>query len=471
MKTCWEILGIEASTEVVIIRQAYLALLPSFHPETDPQGFKQLRRAYEDAIRCAESSVNDVLPEPGSQRDEHALMTIFRTLLGNERERFLPQAWQRFIHQLNDCSMGEVDDLRWKLCAEAMGATFISFRCLRLLAERLQWWQQDADESLDEDDVDAFLRTIKRGDLFDFSTLSHLPAALQNQTIEYFVTLDRLWRTQLSRALDYLEMHTVMFIPDDEQLQYQLLRWYTSLGWDMPELLAYARAWHNDQAGNADAAFYEYSQRVNADEGESLLPELCQYWQQSPSTQADNLLLKWCRQHRPDVFPLVTVIIEAREMVDEDGNPLIYVTGENARTRLQWAQILHSGLLSSTAGRFVEQLLSKRRVESTGKLEEFDLLWVMYCVTEQLVCAKRPDEAYVLSMLHRLDSGDCDPLEALIVRGLLQRAAAEGTVVRVSTVNESTHEDSATGCLPVLKMLGFMLLVLLALSRIVHFLH
>lgn len=46
MKNCWKILEIEETTDVDIIRRAYLALLPSFHPETDPQGFKQLRQAY-----------------------------------------------------------------------------------------------------------------------------------------------------------------------------------------------------------------------------------------------------------------------------------------------------------------------------------------------------------------------------------------------------------------------------------------
>lgn len=40
MKNCWQILDISQTTDVDIIRRAYLALLPSFHPETDPQGFK-----------------------------------------------------------------------------------------------------------------------------------------------------------------------------------------------------------------------------------------------------------------------------------------------------------------------------------------------------------------------------------------------------------------------------------------------
>ncbi len=44
MNICWEIPGIEPTTDLECIRQAYLALLPSFHPESDPQGFKRLRQ-------------------------------------------------------------------------------------------------------------------------------------------------------------------------------------------------------------------------------------------------------------------------------------------------------------------------------------------------------------------------------------------------------------------------------------------
>ena len=51
MKTCWQILEIESTTQIDIIRQAYLARLPLCHPETDPQGFKALRQAYEEAQR------------------------------------------------------------------------------------------------------------------------------------------------------------------------------------------------------------------------------------------------------------------------------------------------------------------------------------------------------------------------------------------------------------------------------------
>lgn len=59
MKTCWQILEIESTTQIDIIRQAYLVRLPLCHPETDPQGFKALRQAYEEALRLAVNPVEE----------------------------------------------------------------------------------------------------------------------------------------------------------------------------------------------------------------------------------------------------------------------------------------------------------------------------------------------------------------------------------------------------------------------------
>jgi len=61
MKTCWQILEIESTTQIDIIRQAYLARLPLCHPETDPQGFKALRQAYEEALRLAVNPVEEIM--------------------------------------------------------------------------------------------------------------------------------------------------------------------------------------------------------------------------------------------------------------------------------------------------------------------------------------------------------------------------------------------------------------------------
>lgn len=49
----WEILGIEPTKEEERIRDAYRAKLPHVNPEDDQEGFKELRRAYEEALAYA----------------------------------------------------------------------------------------------------------------------------------------------------------------------------------------------------------------------------------------------------------------------------------------------------------------------------------------------------------------------------------------------------------------------------------
>ena len=55
--SCWIKLGIEPTKDQDLIRGAYRARLPEFHPETDPQGFQALRQAYEHALKFAAQAV------------------------------------------------------------------------------------------------------------------------------------------------------------------------------------------------------------------------------------------------------------------------------------------------------------------------------------------------------------------------------------------------------------------------------
>lgn len=354
MNICWEILGIEPTTDLECIRQAYLALLPSFHPESDPQGFKRLRQAYEEAQHWAASPAEDAKTEEVG--DEHEILVAFRELLASERDRFQPSAWQKFIQQLNQCSMDEIDKLRWQLCDIAMKTETISLSCLALLAQRLNWQPQEADDDAEGEELEAFLETVKRGDAFDLLSLAKLPLVVQDQTDAYFFKLEHIWRFYPEHFADALQVQGAWIIPDDKQLHRKLLHWFSAEQWGMAELADIARRWQAAEPDNEDAHYYLCKQRLLCGEGESLLADLCDFWQRYPSTQADDLLLGWCRQHRPDFFPLAVMAVEARCMADAE-----YVPGESARTRLLWADILHSGRLSPLGRSFVDSLFYKRK--------------------------------------------------------------------------------------------------------------
>ncbi|MEC0129739.1 MULTISPECIES: J domain-containing protein [Paenibacillus] len=53
--TIWSMLEIEPTDELAIIKKAYAKKLKSHHPEDDPEGYQQLREAYDTAVKWARS--------------------------------------------------------------------------------------------------------------------------------------------------------------------------------------------------------------------------------------------------------------------------------------------------------------------------------------------------------------------------------------------------------------------------------
>ena len=51
--TYWDILGIQPTDDMTVIKKAYRHLLAETNPEDKPEEFMVLRRAYEDAMESA----------------------------------------------------------------------------------------------------------------------------------------------------------------------------------------------------------------------------------------------------------------------------------------------------------------------------------------------------------------------------------------------------------------------------------
>ncbi|EJL9929420.1 J domain-containing protein [Salmonella enterica] len=452
MKNCWQVLGIEATTDTDAIRQAYLALLPSFHLETAPQGFKQLREAYENALLGTTSPAITVVDEDPDTPWVNYLGEIFRDLLADQERRFQPQAWQVFIQQINKLSISQAEKARWLLCDIAMQTFPVSYSCMNLLSQRLSWEQRDSNGEIDDEALEDFLPYVQRGDTFDYTLLRHLPLAVQNQTIMFYCALDGTFFDRPHYFAQLMAQHGAWIIPNNLRFQRRLLRWFSTLHVGIAELLPVALTWQEAEPDNATPGYYHLAQRVFCGEGDNLLPELCAQWWEHPSTHLDDLLLCWCRQHRPDFFPLLVMAVEGREQVDIDGESLLYIPGSSARTCLLWAEALHSGALSPLSESFIARRLNYG-APAMSEAHSQHPYWLLYQVADSLACAGDPSAALLQRLVTKLDTPDICPLEALVIRGLLGRAAAIATPCEavvaneepVTTVTSPSTEESGGG--------------------------
>ena len=73
MNDFFNTLGIEATKEEKKIKKAYRARLHAVNPEDDPDGFKRLREAYEEALKYArqkEEEPENLDPDHGKSEDD-----------------------------------------------------------------------------------------------------------------------------------------------------------------------------------------------------------------------------------------------------------------------------------------------------------------------------------------------------------------------------------------------------------------
>lgn len=68
----WKILGIEQTKDEEIIKTAYRNKLRDVNPEDDEEGFKELRRAYEEALEYANTEEDGLYNAQEETRIENA---------------------------------------------------------------------------------------------------------------------------------------------------------------------------------------------------------------------------------------------------------------------------------------------------------------------------------------------------------------------------------------------------------------
>ncbi|WP_455810652.1 DnaJ domain-containing protein [Pseudomonas graminis] len=433
-QSCWQILGIEPTQDQQLIRQAYRDLLPQYHPESDPEGFKRLREAYEQARKGVEAPAT-LLPfeQPTTAQDAPAadptgLLAAFRTLITSHAERYLPMNWLRFISQLDDLPFTTIDQLRWPLLEAVLQVNYLSADCLLLLANRLQWRMRlsELDQEMAQQ-ADGLLNYAEGGDIFDLSTLASLSLAAQDETLGYFHQIRHVyWEQPLAWLRYLLDEPRVMFWPSCPRLMAQVARWFNLAGESNAMLRDYCLSQHEQNPGDPEWLYLSASQCGMMGDNESALPLWLSLYEQHQHAEAEQWLLAWCTRYSPDYLPLLIQAFDRpdlppAESAISDGEGAYQPQAQSPQTLVRWAEAtrftlspLATDFISWKSGRYRPQIMFPHLLQEDGSDELLHFYWQTSMLT-------MGNEALLQAIIDQPVPEM--PLKALILRGLQRQAA------------------------------------------------
>lgn len=136
---CWEILGIKETQDEDRIRKAYLKMLPQFHPEENPEGFKALREALEEAMKAASGSGAKQEAVLTDSREIRNLLKEVRDIYEDFGRRIKPQEWKTLAAQSVCEDLETQKEAGWALLGFLMDHIHLPHDCYKALDEIFGW--------------------------------------------------------------------------------------------------------------------------------------------------------------------------------------------------------------------------------------------------------------------------------------------------------------------------------------------
>ncbi|NUF49387.1 J domain-containing protein [Gilliamella sp. ESL0250] len=324
----WQLLGIDQTKDTTVIRQAYRAKLPSYHPETDPDGFKALREAYESAMNYAnlpETAVDETAQkseekEAPSLTEEqikaNEICDAYQALLEDPQRCYNIDEWQKFIGSFYDYPMTVIDSVKWRLLELSYETTNISESCVKILADNLRWRQQLMTQFTDEfEKYDNYLNHIDRGDVFDYTCLPTTNKILQNTTIDYiYYTKWLFWERRSEDVYAFLCQDTVIYLPDDKKFMLEFAHWHSAASLKNQSILDYAlKCIAEDDQDENIIIEWKYIAAIQytllEDKQNALQAWLELYYSGHYQQKAESWIAGWCVYFEKNYFPLLVMAL------------------------------------------------------------------------------------------------------------------------------------------------------------------
>lgn len=241
----WQILGIDPTSDLAELKKAYRIALKAHHPEDDPEGFKQVRAAYEallSKLSTPQPISIDLSSLEASQPINNATESIssesytaYLQQMNDPASRFNMAQWRAWEEQLRWQTIDVQSQVSQQVREDILARPWLPGELIALLWEACDW-DELYSGSQEELELANYLKrrsAIQSGS--DFVALSQLPDSAQKAVFQFINPIIRALDNGEIRVLHYwLLQSTCVPWCDDDAFNVLILKACNAIQWYPP---------------------------------------------------------------------------------------------------------------------------------------------------------------------------------------------------------------------------------------------
>ena len=241
----WQILGIDPTSDLAELKKAYRIVLKDHHPEDDPEGFKQVRTAYEtllaelsnpQPISIDLSAFNPSRPDQSDDNTNPSEPYLaYVQQMNDPASRFNLAKWRMWEEQLRWQTIDVQSQVSQQVREDILARPWLPGELIALLWEACYWDElySGSQEELELADYLKRRSAIQSGS--DFVAVSQLPDSAQKAVFQFINPIIRALDNGEIRALHYwLLQSTCVPWCDDDAFNVLILKACNAIQWYPP---------------------------------------------------------------------------------------------------------------------------------------------------------------------------------------------------------------------------------------------
>ncbi len=188
----WKILDIEATKDEELIKKAYRTKLAVTNPEDDPEGFKKLRQAYEEAIKLIYQNDEEEYVEPETEVDAWLLKVA--NVYNDWSRRIDVNEWKRLLEDEVCMALDTSDEAAEKLLVFLMNNYNLIYEVWVEINKTFDYLNLKSEirEKFPEGFIGFIYNQISYRGFIDYSELKGPNNAPYDEVINYYYSLKRV---------------------------------------------------------------------------------------------------------------------------------------------------------------------------------------------------------------------------------------------------------------------------------------